>query len=294
MKKRMVILGVLISLLLVGCQDRPSLDTNQVNTKEVIAVDTTELEELAQKAEIENKDYINTENNTQNSSYISIIFEDRSKEERDKNGNLLLTVTSNIPIVAILDNEKASQKINNYYEESQKKQEEKIKEYLEYATDNFTLLNTDQVKYWNGYGLGDTYSSERVDHTVLSIVDDTYEYAGGAHPNTTRTAQNFDTVTGDILTLKDVLTDEKKGIEFINDYLLKKMKESEDKEGFFEDYESSVKDILTDQTWYFSDEGFVVISNVYIVSPYAAGIHEYVIPYSEFPYLKEKYVLKQK
>ena len=88
------------------------------------------------------------------------------------------------------------------------------------------------------------------------------------------------------------MTDEEKGIAFVNEFLLKKMKESEDELGFFEDYENYVKDILTDQTWYFSDEGFVVISNVYIVSPYAAGIQEYVIPYSQFPYLVEKYQKK--
>lgn len=291
MKKRIVTLVVLISLVLVACQERQLLETKQVTTNEVIVKNTMEQEEIAQKVEEENNEYINAKNSTKNSSYISIIFEDRSREERDKNGNLLLTVTSNIPIVAIPDNEEASQKINAYYQESEKKQEEKIKEYIEYATDNFTLLNTDQVKYWNGYGLGDIYSSKRVDQTVISIVDDTYEYAGGAHPNTTRSAQNFDTMTGNLLMLKDVLTDEEKGRQFIIDYLLKKMKESEDKVGFFEDYESSAKDILTDQTWYFSDEGLVVISNVYIVSPYAAGIQEYVIPYSEFPYLKEKYVL---
>lgn len=292
MKRLIVILGVLLSLMLVACQDRQRLEMNQTNANEVIAKDTIKQDEIAKKVVTENNEYINAKKNSENNSNISVKFEDRSREERDKNGNLILTVTSNIPVVTISGNEEASQKINAYYLESQKKQEEKIKEYIDYATDHFTLLNTDQVKYWNGYGLGDIYSSKRVDQAVISIVDDTYEYAGGAHPNTTRTAQNFDTQSGNLLTLKDVLTDEEKGREFINEYLLKKMKESEDKVGFFEDYENYVKDILTDQTWYFSDEGFVVISNVYIVSPYAAGIQEYVIPYSEFPYLAEKYQKK--
>lgn len=292
MKKQIVTLVILISLLLVACQNRQLLETNQLDTKEILATQPIIQEEIVQKVITENNEYINDKKSLENNSNISVVFEDRSREERDKKGNLLLTVKSNIPVVTIQGNEEASQKINAYYKESEKKQEEKIKEYIDYATDHFTLLNTDQVEYWNGYGLGDIYSSKRVDQAAISIVDDTYEYAGGAHPNTTRTAQNFDTQSGNLLTLKDVLTDEEKGREFINEYLLKKMKESEDKVGFFEDYENYVKDILTDQTWYFSDEGFVVISNVYIVSPYAAGIQEYVIPYSQFPYLVEKYQKK--
>lgn len=292
MKKQIVTLGILVSLSLVACQNRQLIETNQLDTKEDLVTEPIMQKEIAQKVTTENNEYIKDKKNLENNSNISVVFEDRSREERDKKGNLLLTVTSNIPVVTIPGNEEASQKINAYYKESEKKQEEKIKEYIDYATDHFSLLNTDQVENWNGYGLGDIYGSKRVDQAAISIVDDTYEYAGGAHPNTTRTAQNFDTQSGNLLTLKDVLTDEEKGIAFVNEFLLKKMKESEDELGFFEDYENYVKDILTDQTWYFSDEGFVVISNVYIVSPYAAGIQEYVIPYSQFPYLVEKYQKK--
>ncbi|MBA4686044.1 MAG: DUF3298 domain-containing protein [Candidatus Galacturonibacter soehngenii] len=292
MKKQIVTLGILVSLSLVACQNRQLIETNQLDTKEDLVTQPIIQEEIVQKVITENNEYINDKKSLENNSNISVVFEDRSREERDKKGNLLLTVTSNIPVVTIPGNEEASQKINAYYKESEKKQEEKIKEYIDYATDHFSLLNTDQVENWNGYGLGDIYGSKRVDQAAISIVDDTYEYAGGAHPNTTRTAQNFDTQSGNLLTLKDVLTDEEKGIAFVNEFLLKKMKESEDELGFFEDYENYVKDILTDQTWYFSDEGFVVISNVYIVSPYAAGIQEYVIPYSQFPYLVEKYQKK--
>lgn len=289
---RVVLLGMLVCILLTACQNNQILEAKPTDTKKVIVDNTLDEEDISAKVEAENNIERNAKETTNNDFVIEITFEDKSREERDKNGNLLLTVTSNLPVIAIEGNPEASERINAYYSESEKKQEETIQEYIEYATDNYTLLNTDQIKYWNGYGLGAIYSSERVDAFVISIVENSYEYAGGAHPNTTKTAQNFDTQTGQLLTLTDILTDVNQGTEFINNYLLEKMKESEDTVGFFEDYESSVKDILTDNTWYLTEEGFVVISNVYIVSPYAAGIQEYVIPYSEFPYLVEKYQKK--
>jgi Protein of unknown function (DUF3298)/Deacetylase PdaC len=291
MKKLVVVLlGIVVSISLTACLHNQIVEP--ADTKKVTVEQTLDEKTLSAKVEAENNIERNTKEATNSNAYIDITYVDKSREIRDKNGNLLLTVTSNLPVVTIKDNSEATEKINEYFDERQKKQEETIKEYIEYATDNYTLLNTDQLKYWNGYGLGEIYTSERVDSSVISIVNNSYEYAGGAHPNTTRTAQNFDTQTGQFLTLADVLTDVNKGTEFINNYLLTKMKESEDTVGFFEDYESSVKDILTDHTWYLTDEGFVVISNVYIVSPYAAGIQEYVIPYSEFPYLVEKYQKK--
>lgn len=292
MKKITLVVLVIVSILLVACQSKSLSDENVGSTKEVFEEDKISEEEAARNVQKENEEYISENVSTEKNSDITITYEDKSREEKDANGNLLLTITGNMPIITIKNNEAATQKIKEYYDEKQKKLEEKVNEYIKYATDNYTLLNTDQVQYWMGYELGETYESARVDNAVISMVEESYEYAGGAHPNTTRSAQNFDTQTGQHLTLNDVLTDVSKGTEFINNYLLEKMKESKDDVGFFEDYESSVKDILTDETWYLNDEGFVVISNPYIVSPYAAGIQEYVIPYSEFPYLAEKYQKK--
>lgn len=289
MKRRLrVLLSILFSFLFVALLGKQLYEGFHGYTKEVMNANAYE-KEVNEKVKLENN---SSTMQKENSSHVIISYEDKSRDIKDKKGNLLLSITGNMPVITIEGNEEATNKINTYYKERQAKQEEKVKEYLAYATDNFTLLNKEQLSYWNGYGLGDTYSSQRVDDTVISIVDDSYEFAGGAHPNTTKTAQNFDTKSGKLLTLSDVLTDVSKGTNFINDFLLQKMKESEDKVGFFEDYESSIKDILTDQTWYFSEEGFVTIVNTYIVSPYAAGIQEYTIPYSDFPYLKEEYKLK--
>ncbi|WP_099467573.1 DUF3298 and DUF4163 domain-containing protein [Konateibacter massiliensis] len=278
-KKAAVAIGVACCVMLGACQDIQTVKVKTTSVEKNAEAPNTE----AAKEEETNAKVV------YDKSGIKIVMRDKSREVRDKNDNLILTITGNLPVVTIENNSQAAEKINAYLEENQKKLEAEAKEYIAYATDNFTLLNKNQLSYWNGYAIGDTYSIARVDEKVISVIKERYEYAGGAHPNTIRTAQNFDTQTGELLTLETAFTDVNAGTQFINSYLLKKMKETEDTVGFFEDYESSIKDILTDNTWYLSDEGIVIISNVYIVSPYAAGIQEYTIPYDEFPYLKEQY-----
>ena len=50
------------------------------------------------------------------------------------------------------------------------------------------------------------------------------------------------------------------------------------------------KDILTEDTWYFSDQGLVIISNEYIITPHAVGILEFTIPYNELTFIKPCYL----
>lgn len=269
-QKLLVILAIIICFGISGCQSNQNTKAKQTDSKQ--------LAEEAEDAE-DSSNYFD----------VNITFEDQSREEKDENGALLLTITGNLPIVTVEGNDVATEKINAYYKESQKNLEDQIQEYIQYANDDYVNADADRQKYWNGYALGESYQTARVDSSIISIIEDSYEYAGGAHPNSYRTAQNFDTITGELLKLEDIFTDTTKAKEFVNEYLLKLMKDRVEEYGYFEDYENSVGDILTDDTWYLSDEGLVVICNEYIVSPHAAGIQEFVIPYSEFPYLVEQY-----
>lgn len=284
-RKMLIIYGIIFCFSMTGCQS-----DKYVQVKELI---TKEQENHTDKGKVieESKNNIAEVkmDDIKTNTKIDVTFKDMSRVVKDENGDLILTVTGNLPVVNIEGNPEATNNINVFYEKAKKNEEEMINQYIQYASDNYKIIDGEQLKYWHGYELGTTYTTARVDSSVISIISELFEYAGGAHPNIYRTAQNFDTQTGELLTLNDILTDVSKATEYINNYLLKLMKEQEDTIGYFEDYESYVGDILTNSTWYLSNEGFVVICNEYIVSPHAAGIQEYVIPYEKFPYLVEKY-----
>jgi hypothetical protein len=304
MKKQLFIaIGIAVFISLAGCQNSQTKISNVSDGKETgenvdNAIENTEVdvkpssEEGATENIITNNETENIDSNKEvidHESGVTITFVDKSREIKDENGLLLLTVTGNMPVITVPGNQIATDKINEYYNEKQKEKEELINEYVQYAKDDYGYLGKERLEYWNGYALGDEYTAARVDSSIISIVEEVYEYVGGAHPNSYRLAQNFDTQTGELLSLTDVLTDMDQGRKFINDYLLKLLKASEEELGLFDNYEESVGEILTDNTWYLSNEGFVIICNEYIVSPHAAGIQEFVIPYKDLTYLVEKY-----
>lgn len=224
---------------------------------------------------------------------ISITFEKLDQVLKDENDIPMLQIEGNIPVVSIEGNRKADKRINDFYQNRRKAFELQQAIDFKQAKEDYARRSKEEKTYWGGYGLGMRYTPERVDEEIISLVEDNYEYTGGAHPNSWRYAQNFNASTGQKLTLKDVTTDEKAAISFINEEILKQTKAYKYKDYFFPGYEESIKDILTEDTWYFSDQGVVVISNEYIISPHAVGILEFTIPYEGFPYLKPEYVLNK-
>ncbi len=92
------------------------------------------------------------------------------------------------------------------------------------------------------------------------------------------------------LTLKDITKDECKAREVIHAYILKAVQKEAYKDYLSEDYEAHIKDILTEDTWYFSDQGLVIISNEYIITPHAVGILEFTIPYNELTFIKLTFI----
>ena len=146
------------------------------------------------------------------------------------------------------------------------------KQYTQMAKKDYSARTKENKKYWAGYSLSRIYTTGRVDNKVISFIQNNNEYTGGAHPNATRFAQSFNPCTGMRLTLKDITKDEGKAREVIHACILKAVQKEAYKDYLFEDYEAHIKDILTEDTWYFSDQGLVMISNEYIITPHAVCI----------------------
>ena len=222
---------------------------------------------------------------------VTVKYEDLDKVIEDNKEIPLLQVEGNIPTVIINNNKRASSKINSFYKTKLRDFEQDIRDYTQMAKKDYSRRNEELKKSWHAYSLGTKYTTSRVDNSLMSFIQNNYEYAGGAHPNATRFAQTFSTATGKRLTLKDITTNVEEATQIINDYILQETKKEADKGYFFEDYEKHIKEILTEDTWYFSDEGLVIISNEYIISPHSTGILEFTIPYNELSFIKPEYLI---
>lgn len=219
---------------------------------------------------------------------INVRIDEGKDEYMSEDGTLLLTVHTAIPVVAIADNEAASAAINGVVKDYDL-MGVAAEEAREWAEEDYETRGKDN--WYEGYVMDTSFAAKRQDSAVISFGINAYSYMGGAHPNAVEAGINFNPNTGERLTLADITVDESAARERIMAYILEEVKrmQAEEEGMFFEDYEENIGDILTEETWYLDKDGLHVIGNEYIISPHAAGILDFVIPYEKADFIKEEY-----
>lgn len=160
---------------------------------------------------------------------------------------------------------------------------------LEAAEDNYAyIVGTGET------GLSMVFSSERtariarVDRKLINIIFSTYEYSGGAHGMYGDKAYVFDAESGERLSLDDLSADPGQMRTGLVSAMIAATEGSEYYEYRIpadfvakEDYPTAFAALLREGSWYFSDEGLVIFSDLYELGPYATGITEFTVPYEK-------------
>lgn len=247
------------------------------------------MEEVSQEPEEERQeeqkpeDAAAEEETAEAAGNIYVEVKQSKMEFEAEDGTVVLTVDRTVPVVTISNHTESAEAINEYINSAFPEYDEEM---LEIAKETYADLGKEN---WRGYASGETFASERTDTAVISFTVTYYWDMGGAHPNSGKSGLNFSTETGKRLTLEDVVMDKEAATAAINDFILEETKKEEYEGMFFEGYEESIGDILTEDSWYLGDDGFHIIVNEYIISPHAAGIMDFVIPYGEADFLKEEF-----
>lgn len=151
---------------------------------------------------------------------------------------------------------------------------------------------TDSETFY-GYSLGQTITTARIDEQIVSLLDTTYQYAGGTHQSNYYEGVNFDTKTGKELSLEDVIVNMESFQSKAAEHIISCLKENY-AEGLYMDYASSVEAIWEDAkqpAWYFDANGLVIILQEYEVGPYAMGAPEIHFSYADYKqYIKDAYL----
>lgn len=230
--------------------------------------------------------------NSQKEQDIKVTFDEKAETKKNAAGIVMMNSEYKFPVIEIKGNTASSSKINAYYKGVKKQFEESVKQLTSYAEEDYKLRDKEQIKSWTGYTASMKYHTGRVDNKVISLIKDYDEYTGGAHPNASRFTGNFSSVSGEQLNFKDIVKDETAARKAVVDYIIKQVKNADYKDYLFDEYEKSVSDLITDTTWYFTNEGLVIVANEYIIGPHAMGIKEFTIPYAQADFLKDDYQLK--
>lgn len=138
------------------------------------------------------------------------------------------------------------------------------------------------------------YTPSRIDGAVLSLAGEITSYNGGAHPNSACVSATYDLMTGNSLTLADVLT-EACTPEVLCRMVVDVLSSRTDELVLYADFSLTVEDrfsgnYLADECWYLSPTGLCFTFEPYEVGPYSAGIVTAEIPYSMLiGYLNDAY-----
>lgn len=127
----------------------------------------------------------------------------------------------------------------------------------------------------------------RADEYVISVQYFNYSYLGGTHGYYTRTGENYDTKSGRLLKLSEVVTDEKAFKKAVYDEIMTVY--ADDKPTFMENFDKAAGEL--DKLDFTLDyNGITVYFQPYVLGSYAEGIHTVLISNTAYPELiKEEY-----
>lgn len=237
-------------------------------------------------------DALQQENQNYQSGNIEIPkVENKAFCEEDMDGkNSFASMTIRYPKVSFSNNDTAEKAINSYFYELVEQTRTTMDSFAATAKQEYQLSQNKDNDYNSGYYVKLNVKNQGICGRVLSFTIDTTTFSGGAHPETYRSGVNFDLEQGDILTYKDIVTDEKEFHSFAKNYLIKALQTSTLYSVLFEDYQDAVDNFLCEGSFTLTQRGLDFWCNPYLAWPYSGGIHRFTIPYEDMDrYLVEQY-----
>ena len=140
---------------------------------------------------------------------------------------------------------------------------------------------------WVPYLSSITYAPQRIDQSVLSLYGNNVHYTGSAHAIVAPCAANYNVITGDVLTLGSIITDEN-ALAQLCDLTIQSLTDVKEEKYLYDGFEDMVRnrfgtDESYDENWYFSTNGLCFYFDPYSIAPYSSGIVVAEIPYEALP-----------
>ena len=172
--------------------------------------------------------------------------------------------------------------------------EEELRAFISQYTSEAAVDESMEPDDYYRYSIFHELQTARADERVVSLIETTSEYFGGAHGEYGSSGVNFDAQSGKILQLSDILTEEEGFHKKAEEYIIQKLSEMYE-EGLFPGYEDTVRGMWDhDQNWYLDAAGITFIFTPYEIGPYAMGEVFVTLPYMEvMEYLADSYVLER-
>ncbi len=190
----------------------------------------------------------------------------------------------NCPLVKLgAYEEQAYPELANNLEANMKAREAKLFDNYERIKE---FAKEDYSEHQQGYETSESAIIRRADSRVLSILFKGFLFEGGIHGLYYYWGENYDTETGSLLKLTDVVNDVGEFSKLVKDQLYTYW----DAEAFYEDFdfEQYFKENLEQISWILDYHGVTVYFNPFEIAPYATGIFSATVAFDANPELFHK------
>lgn len=278
--KRSLAVIVAIALLLTGCAfSSVDTDTQEPTNQETLNAITTDATEIPENEKTGNQTELNEQQNSATLPMITVSVPVSSVDTTADDGTVIFRVITQTMHLVMPDPEVADRIIVDF-----------LNRIDHVASTHEETLQQAESAYnpaepWTPYLCSITYAPQRIDQGVLSLCGSNVHYSGGAHPVLTPRAANYNVVTGDVLTLGSIITDES-AVEKLCALTIEKLSAIAEEKYLRDGFEETVKQRFTteesyDEDWYFSADGLCFYFDQYAIAPYASGVITAEIPYAE-------------
>lgn len=295
MKKKFLLSAILISALcLCGCNAQITFGDNTDQGSQTGQV--SEQDSPEQNSQ-ENGQENNVEDTQQTSKYLDVSISELYDGEYDQVSLMYGTccqIQLDAPEYPALE-----AAVAQYNSETEQDWLTVMSDLKSWAREDYNAAVAEGYEFYGPYVSEDTMYITRADDKALSAVTANYWYSGGAHGMNGYSAVNFDTQTGKILAVEDVIPNTAAlpnalAVEMIEQYPHLETVTQDMWSISLEDYLASyltpeeVDDVTPEFTWTLGYEGVTFYFGAYEIGSYADGNQVVVLTYNEYPELFNK------
>ena len=131
----------------------------------------------------------------------------------------------------------------------------------------------------NKFIVSSDYEVKKSNDDILSILIKYYKYSGGAHGIYEYVPYNIDLTSRNTFVLNDIFTQNSNYEQVINDEIKSQIKTLNKEQGLPEDSTQlyAFNKIKNNQKFYIKDDSIVIFFDLYEITPYVAGVPEFII-----------------
>lgn len=180
--------------------------------------------------------------------------------------------------------QKSEYRFNHYYRTQARNLNRRARTELYRRAADDARLATDEEYDFTLHSFIRTFSAPRTEPRYTSVVFDQYQFSGGAHGFTVRTAETWDLSVGKRIPLSSFFLPQTAYKKLIIKYIRNQIEEQKKREeiSFFEDPLRNALIHFNESNFYLTNNGISVFYPLYTLAPYHEGILAYNVPFSEF------------